>query len=686
MVIAVKKIVIIRSKEEGIAEDSLPHALEREGYTAMFALYGKEGVEALPDEPFDAIIMDTKILLIESIKIIMDARRLNPEVVVILATNHSDIDSITEARKGLGFDYVINSPEPKAIMSCLHASAKQRQIVRGLEILNKTPRILIVDDETMITNLFEISLNDEGFHAETANCGRDALEMFKRCDYDVVVTDIMMPDISGVNLVGEIKKIKPETVVIVITGYPSVDTATEFIRLGAHDYLAKPLNPDAIISVIGKAWNKRLLELQREELLGQLQSANYLLSETNQRCLEAAEEQKKLQEQLYHAQRLESVGQLAGGVAHDFNNIIMAIVGYASVMQLEIAENDKLQQYLSKILIATERAEKLTGGLLAFSRKQVLHLQPVSTNAIIKDAVSLLEVMIGKDIEIRTLFSKKECFTTADSYQIVQVLVNLSTNARDAMPDGGILTIGTGEVELDDSFVKIHDYGQPGKYAHLFVSDTGTGMDKITRERIFEPFFTTKETGKGTGLGLAIAYGIVKQHNGFINVYSEPGRGTTFNIYLPLFIKEPLTANADSQETSDTVVCKKRKSFPGGEEEILLAEDDEDIRMLMENVLKSNGYRVIAAVNGEDAVNKFTEHKDTVQLLLFDVIMPKTNGMEAYRKIQDMSPDIKAIFMSGYSKDIIQKESVSLDDTFYFISKPISPNVLLEKIREVLST
>ena len=686
MVIAVKKIVIICSKEEGITEDSLPPALERGGYTAIFALYGKEGVEALPYEPFDAIIMDTKIPLIESIKIIMDARRLNPEVVVILAANHSDISSITEARKGLGFDYVINSLEPKAVMSCLHASAKQRQIVRDLDMLNKTPRILIVDDETMITNLFEISLNDEGFHAETANCGRDALEMFKRCDYDVVVTDIMMPDINGVNLVENIKKMKPEIAVIVITGYPSVDTAAEFLRLGAHDYLAKPLNPDVIISAINRVWNKRLLELQREELLGQLQSTNYLLSETNQRCQEAAEEQKKLQEQLYHAQRLESIGQLAGGVAHDFNNIIMAIVGYASVMQLEVAENDKLQQYLSKILIATERAEKLTGGLLAFSRKQVLHLQPVSTNAVIKDTVSLLEVMIGKDIEIRTLFSEKECFTTADSYQIVQVLVNLSTNARDAMPDGGILTIGTEEVELGDSFVKIHDYGLPGKYAHLFVSDTGTGMDKKTRERIFEPFFTTKETGRGTGLGLAIAYGIVKQHNGFINVNSEPGRGTTFHIYLPLFIKEPLTANAGAQGVPDAAVGKKTTSSPGGEEEILLAEDDEEIRMLMVKVLKNNGYRVIAAVNGEDAVDKFAEHKDTVQLLLFDVIMPKANGMEAYRKIQDMRPDIKAIFMSGYSKDIIQKESVFLDDTFYFIPKPVSPTVLLEKIREVLNT
>jgi CheY-like chemotaxis protein len=252
------------------------------------------------------------------------------------------------------------------------------------------------------------------------------------------------------------------------------------------------------------------------------------------------------------------------------------------------------------------------------------------------------------------------------------------------MPDGGLLTIGTKDVELDDTFVKTHGYGKAGKYALLFVSDTGTGMDKKTQERIFEPFFTTKEMGRGTGLGLAIAYGIVKQHHGFINVYSEPGIGTTFNIYLPL-IEDTSTAQADLQKDSNAAVLEKFKIPSGNEEEILLAEDDEAIRMLVENVLKTGGYRVVAAVNGEDAVYKFAEHKDTVQLLLFDVIMPKVNGMEAYRKIQDMKPDIKAIFMSGYNKDIIQKENISQNSAFYFISKPISPNTLLEKVREVLN-
>ncbi len=274
------KIILILSEKEGIAGNSLLPILEQEGYTVNTIVPGKN-VEKLSDEPSDVIIIDTKIPLRDSIHLITAARSLNPEVIVILVTIHSNIETITEARKGLNFDYVVNSFEPKTIMNCINASAKRHQVVRNMEMLAKTPRILIVDDETMITNLFEMSLNDEGFHAEIANCGRDALEMFKRCDYDVVVTDIMMPDINGVNLIEDIKKMKPETAVVVITGYPSIDTATEFIRLGAHDYLTKPLNPDVIISTITRVWSKRLLELQKEELLKQVQNTNYLLSETN---------------------------------------------------------------------------------------------------------------------------------------------------------------------------------------------------------------------------------------------------------------------------------------------------------------------------------------------------------------------------------------------------------------------
>ncbi len=347
---------------------------------------------------------------------------------------------------------------------------------------------------------------------------------------------------------------------------------------------------------------------------------------------EAEEEQKQLRSQLYHTQKLESIGQLAGGIAHDFNNIIMAIMGYANFLKLELGEDNPLSQYPIKLLAVAERAEKLTSGLLAFSRKQVFNLQTVSTNHIITNALSFLGMLIKSNIELKISLSENDCFIVADTNQIEQVLINLATNARDAMPKGGILTIKTEGVELDNTFVDTYHYGKPGKYALISVTDTGMGMDEKTVKNIFEPFFTTKEVGKGTGLGLAIVYGIVKQHNGFINVYSESGKGTTFKIYLPLSKIVPLSTS--DSNPYNTLELPKQEISSGGKEEILVADDNEEIRDILKCSLEGNGYRAMVAVNGEDAIHKFTENKDTIRLLLLDVVMPKVNGMDAYLEIK----------------------------------------------------
>ncbi|MCF6149333.1 MAG: PAS domain S-box protein [Candidatus Kuenenia sp.] len=402
---------------------------------------------------------------------------------------------------------------------------------------------------------------------------------------------------------------------------------------------------------------------------------------------DAEEEQKKLKEQLYHAQRLESIGRLAGGVAHDFNNILMAITGYINIMQMEMDENTPLRQYLAKILTATERANILTNELLTFGRKQPFDLKPISANNIIKDAIFFLEGIYEKDIniELNVVLSEKEYFVMADKHQMGRAMLNLSKNAKDAMlPDGGNLTVGVMEAEMDDTFVKTQGYGKAGRYALLFVSDTGIGMDEKTKERIFEPFFTTKGIGKGTGLGLATVYGIVKQHNGFIGVDSEPEKGSTFNIYLPLV--NVSTAAELAPKTCNTIEFNSTadSSITKGKEGILIAEDDEGIRILLENVLKRYGYRVIAAANGEDAVNKFAENKNSIQLLLFDVTMPVLNGKNAYHKIKDIRPDIKTIFMSGFYDDYFNKERFSKEEGISRVTKPISPNQLLGIIREVL--
>jgi PAS domain S-box-containing protein len=385
-------------------------------------------------------------------------------------------------------------------------------------------------------------------------------------------------------------------------------------------------------------------------------------------------EQRKLEDQLRHAQKMDAVGTLAGGVAHDFNNILSAIIGYAHLLLMKMKADDPLRVNVDEILGASERATTLVQSLLAFSRKQPINLTSLELNAMVKRFEKFLGRLLREDIEARIVCTNTPLPLIGDSGQLEQVLMNLSVNARDAMPGGGCLTIETGLFDLDEAFIKAHGYGKPGAYALLSVTDTGSGMDGATKERLFEPFFTTKEKGKGTGLGLAIVYGIVKKHDGFINVYSEPGQGSTFKIYLPI-----AQGDVDWKEQKDAVAVPVR----GGTETILVAEDDAVLRKLSVTVLRQAGYAVIEAVDGEDAIAKFTANKDAIRLVILDGIMPKKNGKESYDAIKVLVPDIRAIFMSGYAEDIFTHNGFPKNEVA-FILKPVSPNVFLEKVREVL--
>jgi PAS domain S-box-containing protein len=384
-------------------------------------------------------------------------------------------------------------------------------------------------------------------------------------------------------------------------------------------------------------------------------------------------ERKRLEEQLLQAQKLEAIGQLAGGVAHDFNNILSAIMGYTEMMQMKMKPADPLNTNLEQIIRASERATSLTQSLLAFSRKQVINPKPVDLNEIVRRFEKFLTRLIREDIEIGISCAADELTVLADGGQIEQMLMNLVTNARDAMPGGGRIAIGTELTSFDKAFIERHGYGKEGAFALITVSDTGVGMAPKVKERIFEPFFTTKEPGKGTGLGLSMVYGLVKQHGGYIDVYSEQGKGTTFKIYLPLFSG---FAKDDLQEAAPVAVR-------GGSETILLAEDDEALRDLTAAMLRNYGYRVIEAVDGEDALAKYRENRGAVQLLVTDGIMPKKNGNEVYREIRTMDPSIKAIFVSGYAEDIFSKAGL-LEAGINFILKPFTPLTLLAKVREIL--
>lgn len=404
---------------------------------------------------------------------------------------------------------------------------------------------------------------------------------------------------------------------------------------------------------------------------GELAGMVLVIRDTTEKA-EMEAEKKKLEEQLIQSQKMESIGQLAGGVAHDFNNILTAITGYGEMLRARVTHDEKLVSYADQVLASAGRAANLTRALLAFSRKQSIELQSGDINVIVTGIQKLLSRLIGEDIILTARTTDMPLQAMVDAGQLEQILMNLATNARDALPNGGELTIETDEVFVDELYSSSIANSKPGRYALITVSDNGQGMDQETCRRIFEPFFTTKKVGKGTGLGLSIVYGIVRQHNGFVTVYSEPGHGTSFRIYIPI------TENLTSEAARETEQEELR-----GTGTILLVEDDDDVRGILALTLEEAGYSIITATNGLEAVETFEKHHEEIDLILMDVIMPSMNGKEAYSIISERHHTAKVIFMSGYTADIIQHKGI-VDDGINFVHKPVSKQQLLKKIRMVL--
>ncbi len=383
-------------------------------------------------------------------------------------------------------------------------------------------------------------------------------------------------------------------------------------------------------------------------------------------------ERRRLEEQLLQSQKMEAVGRLAGGIAHDFNNLLTAIAGYSDLLLSELPANDARRESAVEIREAGRRAAGLTQQLLAFSRRQVLEPRVLDLNAVIAGMEKMLRRVIGEDIELTTALDPDLWRTMADPGQIEQAIVNLAVNARDAMPRGGQLTLETGNVTLDDQFASTYATVQPGPHVMLAVSDTGIGMDAALQSRLFEPFFTTKERGKGTGLGLSTTYGIVKQSGGSIWVYSEPGVGTTFKIYLPR-CEEPL---AESEAPPPPLTTRQ------GTETVLLVEDEAEVRRLVERLLRMQGYTVLSAPSPAEAISA-ARAAGRIDLLVTDVIMPGMNGREMASVLAAERPRMRVLYMSGYTDAAIAQQGI-LEPGTAFLSKPFTPDVLARKVREVL--
>ncbi len=505
--------------------------------------------------------------------------------------------------------------------------------------------ILVVEDDPGVATLQQRRLERAGYRTVVVASAEAALEAAQRTTFDLILLDYRLPGgVTGIDLYKQLKLSGRDVPVIMVTGFNDEATIIRAMRLGVRDFVTKSPEyldylPEAVAQVL------RQVRLERE------------LSEK--------------QEQLRQAQKLEALGALAGGVAHEFNNLLQIIAGFCEVVQEEFPPSHQAYDDLAQVLNACGRAASLTRYLLTFSRRQELKKEYLNLNAQIADQVKILRRLIGESIEIRLQLSDDVGMLYADAPSIQQMLMNLCINARDAMPSGGRLTISTESITYDEILGEAPPRSPSGRYMRLRVADTGQGMSPEIKRHVFEPFFTTKEVGKGTGLGLAMVYGVVQQHGGAIHVESELGEGTIFTIDLPV-VDETVAARA-----------VKAAGAPGGAEKVLIADDTPQVRNLMTRILEGAGYQVVAAMDGVEAVEKFTAEADQFDAVILDVCMPRMSGREACESIRRLRSNVAILFCTGYDSSSGLAEFAP-EQGFPLLEKPFHPNDLLRTLRETL--
>lgn len=511
-------------------------------------------------------------------------------------------------------------------------------------------RILLIDDDEddyFITNDLLADIERQQFKLDWASTYNDGFAAFFNQAHDIYLVDYRLGSENGLTLLRAMIDHGTNAPIILLTGQGDHEVDIEAMQAGAADYLVKgQINPQLLERSIRYAIERRRAEDARI----------------------------KLENQLRQAQKMDAIGQLAGGIAHDFNNVLTAIMSYAGVAKRMLDPDHRAVSRIDGIEESVQRAASLTRQLLAFASRQFIAPQVLDLNQLVLNVSHLLRRLISANIELVTLPADGLGLTKADPGQLEQVIINLVVNARDAMPNGGKLLIETSNVTLDETYTQQHLDMWPGEYVLLAVTDTGSGMPPEVLAHIFEPFFTTKEEGKGTGLGLATCYGIIKQSEGYIHVYSEEGTGTTFKVYLPRVHDTAVT----------TTAVAKSEHLPTGTETVLLAEDEPSVRQLVTTVLHQQGYTVIAAANGVEALHLARENTELgIDLLVSDVVMPQMGGSLLAQSIKTIYPDIKILFISGYPDNSVTQSGI-LEQGSAFLQKPFSSELLAHKVRDLL--
>ncbi|OGF68269.1 MAG: hypothetical protein A2Y62_02805 [Candidatus Fischerbacteria bacterium RBG_13_37_8] len=599
------------------------------------------------------------------------------------------------------------------------------------QVINGDIEILIVEDSPTQALQLQHILEQEGFQTLVAKNGMQALAILVEHKPTIIISDVMMPEMDGYLFCQQVKSTESmkHIPVILLTALSSSQDIIKGLECGADNFIVKPYNEKELLTRINFILlnkelrhtelaqfgvevffkgQKYLINSERQQILSMLLSSYETAVEKNNELSKAQEELKimneqleqkvkqrtmaleaeiferirmeaekeRMQAELLQAQKLESIGQLAGGIAHDFNNLLVIIQGYSELLKSKMDKSTTWYYYMEQIHDASLRATNLVRQLLLFSRKHMMQYEALDLKKTIEDILKLLKRIIGEDIDVITGVENNLWQIKADKGNIEQVIMNLAVNARDAMSNGGTLTIRAENVTLDAAACKCVPESRPGEFACLSIEDTGSGMDTNTLQHIFEPFFTTKDTAKGTGLGLSVVYGIVKQHEGWINVKSEPGKGSTFHIFLPRLVDK------DKREEL-ILVSQPLHDLHGNGERILLVEDESEVRSFTSEALNDNGYVVFEAANAGEARDVFEKENMNFHLILADSVLPGTRGLQLVEQLLALKSDLRIIITSGYLEEASEWSALQ-ERGFRFLQKPYSITDLFSKVKDTL--